>query len=444
MNRNHKQPRRRSGADAANLSVSRGQQIDLARHTSSLILPGRSQLASVFLDKLTTHPNVFRKRIRRMEGQPHRGDWVALYHLPEDSDQEPQLFGYGLYNPKSEIAVRVLRWSQAVPDEQFWDELLTGAVTLRREVLKLDAVTDSYRVLHAEADGFPGLVIDRYGDVLSAEVFSLAMGMRAPAILERLASKLGTRHWLIQPGPQLASQEGATFAPFGSPELPPAITITENETRYRIHFGTGHKTGFFCDQRDNRRRVAELCGGKTLLDVCCYTGGFAVMAAHRGGASEVTGIDLDEAPLEQAKQNAALNNARVKFTQADAFAYMRDMLRAGKQYDMVVLDPPKLIRSRAEIEEGTKKHFDLNRLAMQLVKPGGLMLSCTCAGLLPEAEFIRLVRSAARSCNRSAETPTALPRPMQILARTGAASCHPISGSCPEAEYLNAVWLRMN
>lgn len=422
-------------------SSPRTQQLDLAKHVAPLVLRGNTQLASVFLDKATTHPNIFRKRIRQIEGQPRRGDWVALYHTPEDS--QPQLFGYGLYNPKSEIAIRVLRWNQEVPDEAFWDAQLDNAVALRRDILKLDAVTDCYRVLHAEADGFPGLVIDRYGNVLSAEVFSLAMGLRAQAILERLASKLGTEHWLIQPGPQLASQEGSTFQPVSSPNLPPTITITEHGTRYRIHFGSGHKTGFFCDQRDNRLQVAELCGGKSLLDICCYTGGFAVMAAHRGGASDVTGIDLDEAPLEQAKQNAALNNVRIKFTQADAFAYMRDMLRLGKQYDMVVLDPPKLIRSRAEIEEGTKKHFDLNRLAMQLVKPGGLMLSCTCAGLLPESEFVRLVRSAARSCNRTAETPDALPRPIQFLARSGAAPCHPVSGNCPEAEYLNAVWLRL-
>lgn len=440
--RQHKPQRRSSERASSDPSAPRTQQLDLAKHSAPLILRGNAQLASVFLDKPTTHPNVFRKRIRDIEGQPHRGDWVALYHTPEES--EPQLFGYGLYNPKSEIAIRVVRWSQQVPDEAFWDELLVNAVSLRRDILKLDAVTDSYRVIHAEADGFPGLVIDRYADVLSAEVFSLAMGMRAQAILERLAVKLGTHHWLIGPSPQLASQEGSTFAPVSSPNLPPTTMITEHGTRYRIHFGSGHKTGFFCDQRDNRLRVAELCGGKSLLDICCYTGGFAVMAAQRGGASDVTGIDLDEAPLEQAKQNAALNNVRIKFTQADAFAYMRDMLRLGKQYDMVVLDPPKLIRSRAEIEDGTKKHFDLNRLAMQLVKPGGLMLSCTCAGLLPESEFIRLVRSAARSCNRSAETPNALPRPMQILARTGAAACHPISANCPEAEYLNAVWVRLN
>lgn len=416
--------------------------VPMARLTNqSLTIPANAQLAAVMLDKPTTHPNVFRKRIRSTIGNPRRGDWVAVYHSFEVA--QPQLFAYGLYNPKSEIALRIVRWSQDVPDEAFWNATLDEAVGLRREALHLDRVTDCYRVLYAEADGVPGLVVDRYGDVLSAEVFSLAMATRAADILQRLSARLGTTHWLVQPSPQLASQEGADFASWSSPNLPPHVTVTENGTRYRVHFGSGHKTGFFCDQRDNRLRVAELCQGKSVLDVCCYTGGFAVMAAKLGGAAEVTGIDLDEAPLEQAKQNAALNDVRAKFVQADAFAYMRDMLRAGRQYDMVVLDPPKLIRSRAEIEEGTKKHFDLNRLAMQLVRPGGLMLTCTCAGLLPEPEFVRLVRSAARSSTRSAENPLALPRPLQILARTGAAACHPVSGNCPEAEYLKAMWLRL-
>ncbi len=164
---------------------------------------------------------------------------------------------------------------------------------------------------------------------------------------------------------------------------------------------------------------------------------FSVQAARLGEAAEVTGIDLDENPLATAKQNAALNAVKIKFTQADAFAYMRDMLRSGKQYDVVVLDPPKLIRNRAEIEEGSRKHFDLNRLAMQIVKPGGLMLTCSCAGLLPDSEFTRIVRSACRSA--FAESP----RNMQIIGKAGAAACHPVSANCPETEYLKAMWLRL-
>lgn len=402
-----------------------------------------ASLAAVILPKPTNHPTIFRKRIRSIDGEPRAGEWVAVYHEATESG-EPELFAYGLFNPKSEVAVRLVRWSNQMPDQNFWDGLIERAVELRTDALRLDAQTNAYRVIHAEADGFPGLVIDRYADCLSAEVFSIAMAPRVEAIVERVAQRLGTQHWLIQPSPHLESQEGFTLASRSSPDLPRQVIVSEQQTQYRVHFGTGHKTGFFCDQRDNRRQLAEFCQGRSVLDVCCYTGGFAVMAARAGGASDVTGIDLDEEPLKFAKQNAALNQVRVKFAQADAFAYMRDMLRSGKQYDVVVLDPPKLIRNRAELEDGTRKHYDLNRLAMQLVRPGGLMLTCSCAGLLHVDEFTRLVRSASRTAFLPSElNPHPVPRQMQILSRTGAAMCHPVSGNCPESEYLKAMWLRL-
>ena len=151
-----------------------------------------------------------------------------------------------------------------------------------------------------------------------------------------------------------------------------------------------------------------------------------------------------------ARENANLNQVRVRFVQADAFAYMREMIALDRQYDVVVLDPPKLIRSRAELEEGTRKHLDLNRLAMRLVKPGGLMLSCRCSGLLKEPDFIGLLCSAAYQSGPLLSPATADkaerhgPRPMQILARSGAAADHPIASNVPETEYLKAVWMRLN
>ena len=145
----------------------------------------------------------------------------------------------------------------------------------------------------------------------------------------------------------------------------------------------------------DRPIACPFCEGKRVLDICCNTGGFAVYAKVLGRAREVVGIDLDEQVIELARQNANLNQVRVKFVQADVFPYMRDALRNGRKFDVVVLDPPKLIRNRMELEEGTRRHFDLNRLAMQLVAPGGLMLSCSCAGLLPEEEFVKLCCSAA-------------------------------------------------
>jgi 23S rRNA (cytosine1962-C5)-methyltransferase len=236
--------------------------------------------------------------------------------------------------------------------------------------------------------------------------------------------------------------------PIASSALPDCVTIQEHGTRFRVRFAEGHKTGFFCDQRDNRLRLAEFCHGRTVLDLCCYTGGFAVQAKRLGQAAEVIGVDLDEHPLQLARENAGLNQVRVKFVQADVFPYMRDLVRSGRQFDVVVLDPPKLIRSRGELEEGTRKHFDLNRLAMQLVRSGGLLLSCSCTGLLSEDAFLRLLFAAARQSHRTDDPAAAArqknrSRTLQVLAKTGAAPDHPVAAQCPETEYLKAVWLRL-
>jgi 23S rRNA (cytosine1962-C5)-methyltransferase len=302
--------------------------------------------------------------------------------------------------------------------------------------------------VHAEADGLTGLVVDRLGNTLSAECFSLGMFQRSGRILGRLQDLCGTRHFLIGVPDHVHGQEGFLADPMRTMHLPARTTVTEFGTRFRVSFDEGHKTGFFCDQRENRRQLAVYCEGRTVLDLCCYTGGFAIQAKRLGRAADVTGVDLDEKAIALARENANLNQVRVHFVRADVFAYMRDMLSGGRRYDVVVLDPPKLIRSRREIDEGTKKHFDLNRLAMQLVAPGGLLLTCSCSGLLPAEEFGRLVHSAARQLGPSqsgtpATSTQTSTRAVQILARTGAAADHPVAPNCPETEYLKALWLRL-
>jgi 23S rRNA (cytosine1962-C5)-methyltransferase len=275
------------------------------------------------------------------------------------------------------------------------------------------------------------------------------MYQRAQAIVEELAAIVGAKHWTIRPGPASLAQEGFEGPEFASLDCPTRVTIQEFGTRFRVDFAEGHKTGFFCDQRDNRRLVAGFCQDKTVLDLCCYTGGFAVQAKKLGGASDVIGVDLDEAPLALARENANLNQVRIKFAQADAFAYMRDMLGAGRRFEVVILDPPKLIRTRAELEEGTRKHFDLNRLAMRLVAPGGIMLTCTCAGLLTHDEFLRIIYASARQAGEEVSPATEdryarhAPRHVQILSKTGAAADHPVAANCPETEYLQAVLMRV-
>ncbi|MEM7475745.1 MAG: class I SAM-dependent rRNA methyltransferase [Planctomycetota bacterium] len=412
-----------------------------------LSLSGSESLAEVVVAKPSSHPNLFRKRLVRIQGKPQVGDWVSV--VVEQEHEETGEFlrsqlGYGWYNPKSEIAVRMVKWSDGMPDDAFWTQRMERAVSLRCKELLLDREVDCYRVLHAEADGVPGLVVDRFGDCLSAEVFSAAVAPRARQILQGLQQLLGTEHWLIQPGPHLQPQEGFQLRSTRSQRLPSQLQVHEGDVQFLVRFADSHKTGFFCDQRENRARLAEFTRGKSVLDLCCYTGGFSVSAAKAGQAESVIGVDLDAAPLEIARRNAAINQVKAKFTQADAFAYMRDMLRGGKQFDVVVLDPPKLIRNRSELEEGTRKHFDLNRLAMQLVRPGGILLSCSCAGLLHTADFTRLVRAAARNAFLPTDfNPNPTPRDMQILAHSGAAACHPVAANCPETEYLKAMWLRL-
>jgi len=394
------------------------------------------------------HPNIFRKRIERAEGNPQPGDWVAVYATDMDPNEnhnkhEPVLFGYGIYNPRSEVAVRLYFWQTQLPTLADWDTLLSQAVHLRHHTLQIPKTTNAYRVLHGESDGFPGLVVDRYGDCLSAEVFSFGMAQRATEILDRLHPLLGTKHSLVRPSPQFTSQEGGIWQDSKSENFPAYVTIEENQVKYRIHFGTGHKTGFFCDQRENRAILASHAAGKSVLDVCCYSGGFSVAAAKSGQASEVVGVDLDEEALVMAKKNADINDVRVRYVHADAFAYMRDMARNNKQFDIVVLDPPKLIRSRTELEEGTRKHIDLNRLAIQLVKPGGILLTCCCAGLLDGPSFMQVVQSAARATGTNSDGTRTRGRVVQIFETRSAAMDHPVATHCPETGYLKAYWCRI-
>ncbi|HXY35422.1 MAG TPA: class I SAM-dependent rRNA methyltransferase, partial [Planctomycetaceae bacterium] len=295
-------------------------------------------LPTVIARTAATHPYLYRKRIDRFDASARPGDLVTV-RLDRRT-----VVGHGHFNPRAEITVRLLSWGPEPPGKAFWDHRLASAVALRRDLLKLDDVTDAYRLIHSEGDGLSGIVVDKLGDVLSAEAFSLGMYQRSADLLQRLAKQTGASAWIVRPGPATLVQEAFEGSVLRSDQAPPAVTIHEFGTRFRVLFEGGHKTGFFCDQRDNRRRLAGCCAGKSVLDLCCYTGGFALQAKKLGNAAEVTGVDLDEEPIRLARENAGLNQVRVNFVTADVFAYMRDMIRNGRQYDVVVLDPPKLIR----------------------------------------------------------------------------------------------------
>ncbi|MEO6809533.1 MAG: class I SAM-dependent rRNA methyltransferase [Isosphaeraceae bacterium] len=375
------------------------------------------------------HPFVYRKMVAGPVSpiRPRDGDLVRVV------DREGLPIGFGLWNGRSQIALRLLSAGVEPPGLDFWRGRINAAVALRHDLLKIHETTNAYRVVHAEADGLSGLIVDRFDDVLSVEIFSLGMYQRIGPILELLAEATGTKHFRVRVDERIAMAEDFPGRPVSSPKLPSTVTIHEHGLRYRVRFEGGHKTGFFCDQRDNRQRLASFSEGRSVLDVCCYTGGFGLTALVKGGASDLTGVDLDEKAIAVARENANLNQVKPTFVHADAFGYMRQMGINAKRFGVVVLDPSKLIPGRLDISAGKRKYFDLNVLAMNLVEPGGLLLSCSCSGLLSPEEFLILLRASARKAGRSA----------QVLAVNGAAPDHPVGLDALEGAYLKAVWLLM-
>jgi 23S rRNA (cytosine1962-C5)-methyltransferase len=402
--------------------------------SSRIIVPDRSLTPDESLPTMAIrapggHTFVYRKMVEGPVGAaaPNHGDLVRVV------DRDNQHLGYALYNGRSQIALRFLSRQETTPGPEFWARRIDDAVTLRCSLLGLDRETDAYRAIHAEGDGLSGLVVDRFADVLSVEVFSLGIYQRIGPILSLCADRLGTAHYRVNVDERVAIQEDFSGRPIASPNLPPRVTIQEHDIRYRIHFEEGHKTGFFCDQRDNRRELARYCEGRSVLDLCCYTGGFGLNAMIRGQAREVTCVDLDEKAVALAKENGHANQVRLDVVHADAFGYMRQMGANGKSYGVIVLDPPKLIADRDEVAAGKRKYFDLNVLAMKLVEPGGMLVTCSCSGLLPPADFLGILRAASRISGR----------PAQLLNFTGAAADHPVALDTPEGSYLKVAWLRM-
>jgi 23S rRNA (cytosine1962-C5)-methyltransferase len=300
----------------------------------------------------SSHPWIFQKMVEKPTTRLHGGSVVDVL------DRDGQCVGRGFYNGHSRIALRILTAdpNEAI-DAAFVARRLEQALALRRQWLGLDAVTDAYRLVHSEGDNLSGLVVDRFGPVLVLEFFAAGMYRFRAAIQEALAAHFpdGRCYWFAEEHVQ--KQESFDCRP---PEPPPPEVITEHGVRFRVAPGSKHKTGFFLDQRDNRRLLASFCAGKKVLDLCCNTGGFAVYAKALGGAEEVIGVDLDEQVVALAKGNANLNQARIRFVQADLFPWLRDILPSGQRFDVVVLDPSKQTRDREEVDVALKRYLDMN------------------------------------------------------------------------------------
>jgi 23S rRNA (cytosine1962-C5)-methyltransferase len=373
----------------------------------------------------SSHPWIFQKMVEKPAMRLPGGSVVDIV------DRDGQWTGRGFYNGHSRIALRVLTTDRQEPiDAEFFARRITQAVRLRREVLRLDAVTDAYRLVFAEGDELSGLVVDRFGSTVVLEFFAAGMYRCRAAIQDALTSHFPDSkiYWFAEE--HIQKQESFDCR---SPEPPAPVVITEHGVRFRVAPGSKHKTGFFLDQRDNRKYLAEWCAGKRVLDLCSNTGGFAVCAKVLGKAGEVVGVDLDDQVIALAKQNANLNQERIRFVQADLFAWLREVLPSGQRFDVVVLDPSKQTRDREDVPSALKKYLDMNRLAIQAVAPGGIFLTCSCTGLISEVDFLETLRRAAWQAGRT----------LQVLRIAGAAADHPFLIHVPEGRYLKAVYCRV-
>ena len=372
----------------------------------------------------SSHPWIFQRLVEKPAQRPKPGSIVDVIGV------EGEWIGRGFYNGHSRIAVRILETNPDVPVDAGWfSRKIAEAVSLRRDVLKLDEVSDAWRVVHSEGDGISGLVVDRYGDLLVVEFFSAGAFRHREWIYEALTEQFPGCRFHSFADEHVQKQESFDYR--GSVPADPSI-ITEYGVRFRADPAGAHKTGFFADQRENREWLSRQVEGKRMLDLCCNTGGFGVYAAARG-ASEVVGVDIDEDVIEIAKGNARLNDVRIRFVQADIFPWLRDAANAGDTYDVVVLDPAKMTRDRDQVIPALKKYLDMNKLALGVVKPGGLFATFSCTGLVSEEQFLDMLRRAAFYANRT----------IQVLKVAGAGADHPFLAHVQESRYLKAVFCRV-
>jgi 23S rRNA (cytosine1962-C5)-methyltransferase len=378
------------------------------------------------------HPWVFAGAIHATSDRVQAGDEVIL------EDDVGRFVARGLYNPNSNIAVRLYSWDEtAALDESFWSRRLDEAIALRQRLFPKFDAESACRLVFSEADGLSGLTVDRYGDWLLVQMTSLALATRKDLLLRLLKEKLQPRGIWLRTEKGIREAEGLELADgLLMGEAPPRpLIIAENGVKFALDVAEGQKTGFFLDQRDNRRRVAEFVRGERVLDVCCYSGGFSLNCLVNGGAREVLAVDMSESALELARSNAERNGVadRFKTVKRDCFKILEELTAAGEMFDTVILDPPKLARNRQGVDAALRGYYSLNRSAMGLLKPGGMLVTCSCSGQVSKDLFVDMLAQAALHENRR----------LQILEARGAAADHPTSVACLETEYLKCYLCRV-
>jgi len=369
------------------------------------------------------HPWIFPKAITKSSGKLVTGELVEV------RSHENERLGVGVYNEHSLYRVRILAQVWEITGEISIAELvsrrLQQAWQLRQTLNLPNEHTNAFRLLNSEADGLSGLTIDYFDGICVVSSTAYWVEAHKEVIRNLISEHLPCREVIWQPQPKPLKQDGWTQIDLASSST--KIEVLEAGVRYGIDFSQAQKTGLFLDQRENHQRLAALAKGKTVLDLYSYTGGFALHAA-KAGALKVTAIDSSAVAIEQAKANAALNQlSNIEFIEADA----RDYLVQAGDYDMVILDPPKLVPSQQHLQRAKNYYRFLHRETFKAMRSGALLMTCNCSSALSTDEFCSLVSSQATQEGKQ----------VRVLGVFGPASCHPTLPAFPEGNYLTAILL---
>lgn len=373
------------------------------------------------------HPWLFSGAIANESGSAEAGAWVRVI------DNAGTFIAYGLYNPFSQIRIRLYAFSELdnLTDE-FWETKVKQANELREHILDFKTSPNkAYRIINSEGDGLSGLTVDRFGDYLSVQFTSLALYQHKEAIFKALIDITHCTGIMIRTESDMLAEENLELKDglaYGKlPDEP--VVIDENGVLFEINLATGQKTGFYLDQRANRVLLEDYVKNKSVLDLCTYSGGFALHAL-KAGASKVTAVDISNNALDLAKRNAELNNFdNIEFNKSDMFKYLDKCLESGIKFDTIILDPPKMTHSKGSVNNALSGYLKLNSLALRCLNPNGILFTCSCSGRVSREDFLNLIHRASIIAQRS----------LRILEIKGADIDHPVSTACPESEYLKCV-----
>jgi 23S rRNA (cytosine1962-C5)-methyltransferase len=384
---------------------------------------------------LRRHPWIFPTAIERVEGKPEERAKAGTTAIVRSSSGE--FLARAAWSPQSQIRARIWTFSET----ESVDHALIKRRIKKALAYRLDAVkdTDAIRLIFGEADGFPGLVVDWYAGksgYLVCQFQSAGVEAWKAPIVQTLIAETGCPNVYERSDASVREREGLPLVTgvLAGDEPSEETPVTENGVRYAVDIKAGHKTGFYIDQRDNRRLVMEHAAGRDVLNCFCYTGGFS-LAALKGGAKSVISVDSSGEALERAKLNMKLNGfdaTKAEWRDADVFKVLRSLREQGKTFDLIVLDPPKFASSPNHVEHAARAYKDINLLGFQLLREGGLLFTYSCSGAISADLFQKIVAGAANDAKVDA----------RILRRLSAGADHPMTTSFPEGEYLKGLLLQ--